>query len=451
MVKDMTTGPAWKHILFFSLPLMAGNFLQQLYNAVDGIIVGQFVSAEAFSSVGLNLSLTMLFIAFAIGLGVGIAVVVAQYFGAQRMDDLLRAIDTALIIMGVIGAVLTAVGITCSGWLLKTILQVPEELLYMSKLYFSIYCTGLFFQFMYNGIAAVLRGVGDSRSTLYFLMVSAIMNIVLDLLFVAVIKLSVAGAAIATVISQAACFIVSYIYLRRRFASARGKKFDKQIGLVILKLGLPSALQQSIVALGNIAIQRLVNGFGQASIGGYAAANRIDGFMFIPISSFQMSLASYTGQNVGAGRMDRIKSGLVSTCAMSMSVVIVIGILLYVFAAPAVSFFGMSGEGLRRGVEQVRFLAPCYIIFSIYLSTGGVLQGAGDTLMFSAATLGALGTRVFGSYVTVALGWLGYSSPWVCTPIGWSVALIIVLTRYFTGGWKNKAVVKKAAKEGEEL
>ena len=449
MTKDMSYGSPWKHILIFALPLMAGNFLQQLYNTVDGIIVGQFVSEDAFSAVGLNMALSMLFISFAIGLGVGIAVVIAQYFGAQKYDDLARGIDTALIIMGAFGIVLTVLGLLGANWFLTVVLQVPENLFSMSKLYFSIYCTGLFFQFMYNCIASVLRGVGDSRSTLYFLIVSAGMNIGLDILFVAAFHWGVAGVAIATVISQAACFVVSYIYLRRRFAPAKGSHFDKAIAALILKLGLPSGVQQSIVALGNIGMQRLVNGFGQASIAGYAAANRIDGAMFIPISSFQMALASYTGQNIGAGKMERVKSGLLSTYAMSLSVVAVIGILLFTCAEPIVSLFGLEGESLSRGAQQIRFLAPFYLVFSLYLSTGGALQGAGDTVLFSIATLTALGIRVIGGYLSTYMGWLGYNAAWVVIPIGWSAALIIVVVRYLTGGWKKKAVAGKYADEGE--
>ena len=442
----MTVGPEWKLILLFTLPIMAGNFLQQLYNTADGIVVGNFVGEDAFSSVGTCAPLTFLFLAFAIGLSVGAGVVVSQYFGARLHEELNAAVDTALILLGAIGILMSALAFLLAPWLLGTILGVPEKIFRGAVLYFRIYACGLFFQFMYNAITSVLRSVGDSKATLYFLVVSASVNIVLDLLFVIVFHWNIAGAAVATVLAQIACASVSYIYLRRKFPEAcRGRGFSPKICGLMLKLGLPAAMQQSIVSVGGVALQRLVNSFGQVSIAAYAAGNRIDNFVFVPIMGFLTGLSTFTGQNMGAGRLDRVRRGLRSTLVMSLTTTLVIGTLLFVFARPVITFFGLSGDSLGRGVEQVRFLAFTFLIFATNLCVCGVLQGSGDVLMQSTVTLMALVVRVVLAYVGVALGWFGYEAIWVTTPIGWAGAFIVCWTRYLTGGWKKKAVAGKLA------
>ena len=442
----MTSGPEWKLILLFTLPIMAGNFLQQLYNTVDGIVVGNFVGEDAFSAVGTCTPLTFLCLGIAIGLSVGVGVVISQYYGAQLHDKLNAAIDTALVLLGLIGVLIAAVAFLLTPWLLSTVLGVPENILGGAVVYFRIYACGLIFQFLYNGITAILRSMGDSRATLYFLIVSTTVNIILDLLFVIVFRWNVAGAAIATVLAQAACCTVSYLYLRRRFRDAcLGRNFDRALCILMLKLGIPSAIQHSIVSVGNVVLQRLVNGFGPVSIAAYSAGNRIDSFMTVPIMGFQAGLSTFTGQNIGAGRLDRVRRGLRVTLVMSLTITLLFGILLYTCAGPVISFFGLSGASHARGVEQVHFLAFMFLIFATYLCACGVLQGSGDVLMQSSVTLIALVIRVAVSYTGVALGWFGYEAVWVTTPMGWGGAFIVAWLRYFTGGWKKKAVAGKMA------
>ena len=444
MKRDMTTGKEWVRILLFTLPIMAGNLLQQLYNTVDGIIVGQFVSETAFSGVATCQPLAYFFLAFATGLSVGVGIVVAQYFGAGKHDRLPVAIDTALLLLGSLGLLLTVVSFIIAPFVLKNVLNVPDGILQYSISYFRIYALGLFFQFIYNSIAAMLRGLGDSKAILLFLVVATVLNTVLDLLFVVTFKWSVAGAAIATVIAQVACASVSYIYLRNKFPYMKaGEHWNGGISVMMVKLGLPIAVQQSVVSVGHGSMQRLVNGFSIEAPGivaAYGAGTRLNNFVYVPIMGFQSGLASFTGQNMGAGNLDRVRRGFRKTIMMSLTVTVLMSILLYVFAASVVSLFGLTGNALSVGVEQIRFLTLCIWMFCCYMTLGGVLQGSGDTVLQSITTLSALAMQITAAYTLVHFGVLGYNAAWVSTPIGWTLAITITYTRYFTGGWKKKAI-----------
>ncbi|MBO4831152.1 MAG: MATE family efflux transporter [Oscillospiraceae bacterium] len=445
MKKDMTSGVVWKQILLFALPVMAGNVLQQLYITVDGIIVGKYIGEAALSSVGLCQPLTMFWQAIAIGTSIGAGVVVSQYFGAKRKSELPLVIDTALTLLAILGVVCTVLALLTSKFFLRVLLGVPEHLLGESLIYYRIFACSMFFCFLYNAASFVLRGVGDSNSTMYFLLVTTVMNIGLDLLFVAVFHWGVAGAAVATLIAQAVCFAVSYWYLRRYFSPAEGRHFDSVLCRLMLKLGIPAAAQQCVVALGNIAMQRLVNSFGQASIAAYTASQRVDSFVFFPIFGYQTALSNFTGQNIGAGKLDRVKRGLVSTLIMAAVTALVICVLLYTLAPNLVSFFSLTGEASRRGILMIRFIAKFFIVFAVYMSFCGVLQGAGDVAFQSGVSFTALFTRAVLGYVGVAVGILGYNAAWVPTPIGWGIALIMAVTRYISGRWKTKAVTKASA------
>lgn len=444
MKKDMTNGKEWKLILLFTLPIMAGNLLQQLYNTIDGVIVGNFAGETAFAGVGTCQPLTFLFLALAMGLSVGVGIVISQFFGAGKNEQLGVAIDTALLLLGACGLALSILAVAIAPFMLRVVLSVPQAVLPFAVRYFRLYALGLFFQFIYNGIAATLRGFGDSKAILYFLMIATVLNTGLDLLFVVVFGWGVAGAAVATVIAQIGCASTSYIYLRRKLPFSKGgEHWNGGIASTMAKLGLPIAAQQSIVAFGNGSMQRLVNGFGATTpgvIAAFGAGVRLDSFIHVPIMGFQSGLASFTGQNIGAGKLDRVKRGLRVSLLMSMSTTIVMSLLLYTFATPVVTLFGLTDNALSIGVEQVRYLTMFFWMFSGYMTLGGLLQGSGDTLVQSATTLTALIMRILSGYLAVEFGLLGYNAAWVTTPIGWGFAIAISYTRFFTGGWKKKAV-----------
>jgi putative MATE family efflux protein len=445
MKKDMTAGSEWKLILSFTIPIMLTNLLQQFYNTVDGVVVGNFAqnSDLSLSAVGTCAGMTMLFLAFAMGLSVGSGVVVAQYYGAKRYDELAVVVDTSLILLTIFGVVISILGAALTPTLLVHVLKVPDTILPMARSYLQIYCVGLVFQFIYNCAAFILRGIGDSKASLYFLIISTALNIVLDTAFVVAFHWDVPGVAWATVFAQIGCAAASYFYLRRKFPFVKGgRHFDGALCKTVLKIGVPTAVQQSIVSFGNIAMQRLVNGFGEACMGAYTVGSQIMNFVFVPVIGFQSGLANFAGQNIGAGRYDRVKRGYRATIVMSLVITVLFCIVLKVFAEPIIALFGLSDPvAVAMGIEQIQFLTWFFWFFALYMTLGGVLQGAGDTVLQSAATLTALILRIVVGYVGVYFGWFGYAAAWSTSPIGWAAAVLITNIRYFTGGWKKKALV----------
>jgi len=442
---DMTTGAEWRHILLFTLPIMAGNLLQQLYNAVDGVIVGNFVGSNALAAVGTTIPLVVLLLALAMGLGMGGGVIVAQLFGAAEHDKLRRAASTILIFLTGLSLLATGAGLLLAPAFLRHLMQVPEEIFEMSLLYIRIYCLGLVFQFLYNAVAAMLRGLGNSRAILFFLLIASIVNIPLSLLFVAGFHWSVGGAAVATVISQAISAVISLIYMFRRFPEFRPKSgeglFDLKLCKLILKFGGPAVLQQSTVAIGFLFMQRLINSFGPVTMQAVAAAGRIDQFLAIPIFAFQMGLTTFIGQNIGAGRIDRVRRGLWAAQGMSFAMAAVLSIAVYLFAPAAVSIFGVEALALGQGVAYLRYIALFIVLFSVYKGLCGFLQGTGDVLAPSISVTIALTTRIVVAYLLVHFDILGYTAIWAAVPMGWGVGLTLVLIRYLSGAWKSKGIV----------
>lgn len=442
---SMTEGSEWKLILLFTLPIMAGNFLQQLYNAVDGIIVGNYVSEAAFTSVGACHQLIMLFLGLSVGMSAGCSILISQYYGAKQMENLRQAASSSLILMGCIGLFLSVVGGGVSRWLMGSVLQVPSHLLADATAYFSIYCYGLVFQFIYNGVAALLRSIGDSSATLYFLAISAVTNVALDLLFVVVFHWGVVGVGVATLIAQGLCAVASLVYMAWRhpiFRFGRGEfRFYKDKGALALKLGIPATLQQSVVSFGNLAIQRLVNSFGQTVMAAFTAGVRLNQFIMIPIFGFNVGISTFTGQNVGAGKLDRVASARRQTLAMSAASCLITSFASVALAVPLVRLFGLDGPSLELGVRFIRDIAPLFLIFSLQQPSLGLLQGSGDVRFTAATTLLNLVVRVIASYWLVLGTSLTYRGLWLGMPIGWMVALLLCLVRYYSGVWKTKSLV----------
>ncbi len=442
--KLMTEGSEWKHILLFTLPLMAGNFLQQLYNAVDGIVVGNFAAAgeDALSAVGTCAPVTMLFIAIAMGMSTGCSILIAQLHGARRYEEMRRAVATSLILVIAIGLVLSVAGSLVARWILEHILSVPAHILPDATAYFAIYCFGLVFQFAYNIVSFILRSLGDSAATLYFLLVSSVANIVLDLVFVICFHWDVPGVAIATVIAQALSAVVSVIYMFRKYPILRfGKgefRFHREQAVLALRLSIPTTLQQCIVSSGHIAIQRIVNDFGITAA--YTAGMRMENFITIPVFSFNVGMATFTGQNVGAGRLDRVRRGFRSTQIMGLAVCALVGALAFAAAGPLVGLFGVEGETQAVAAEYLRFVGPCLLIFCIYIITNGVLQGSGDVVFTAVNTVSNLAIRCAAAYLLAYLTPLGGRAAWMSLPISWTYAMVLSLVRYQRGKWKDKAV-----------
>ena len=455
MAKTLTQGKEWKLILLFTLPLIAGNLLQQMYNAVDGIVVGNFAAAgeDALSAVGTCTPVTMIFLAVAMGMSSGCSILIAQLYGAHRYDEMRQAISSSLILVGILGLCLTVVGSVIAKWFLVYVLVVPDSFLADATAYFSIYCFGLLFQFVYNIVSFILRSLGDSSATLYFLLVSSVTNIILDMLFVAVFHWDVPGVAIATVIAQALSAVVSVIYMFKKYPSLRfGKgefRFYRDKGRLALRLGIPTTLQQCIVSMGNLAVQRVVNDFGITA--GYTAGLRVENFVSTLPLSFNVGISTFTGQNIGAGRLDRVHRGLQATWGMGLGVCAGVGLLTYLMATPLARLFGVGGDALTVAVAYIHVLSPSLLVFGMYYITTGVLHGSGDVNFTAANSLVSLGIRCGAAYILAYFTPLGGAAVWISPVIGWGVVMLLALARYKWGPWRTKAVTtaKKMPEEQE--
>ena len=449
MAKDMTTGKEWKLILSFTLPLIGGNLLQQIYSLADSLIVGNFAGQTALASVGTSFPITFLLLALATGLTNGIGVMASQFFGAKNADAFRRNLSTACFTLLGAGILITILGILTSRPLLAGLLQADASILDDALLYLRIYCIGLVFQFAYNTFAAILRSIGDSRSTMYFLLIATVVNIVLDLIFVQFWQ--VAGVAWATVIAQAVSAITAGIYLFRKVELARFQggqfRFHKEMFTMSLRLGVPTSIQQCSVGLGMVLMQRLINSFGVDTISAITAAMKLESFAMVPIMMFYMGLSNFTGQNMGAGKLDRIKRGYHQTMVMAMITCAGI-ILLLIFAGPyAIGLFHMNEAATAIGSEYLRTLAWFFLIFCVMYITNGVLQGSGDVAY---PTAGSMIVRVIVANIMATFPAIGYRSIFYSIPIGWACGTAIVFIRYLTGKWKTKGVVRSNAQNTKE-
>lgn len=447
MKGSMTQGAEWKHLLLFALPLMGGQALQQLYNTVDGIIVGNFVGDIALGAVGVCGPVTMLFTSIAIGMCTGVSVVVSQYFGAGKIGEMRRASSTSIIMLLVMGAVFSVVGALFGRTLLTGLLGVGEWYIDDASTYFAIYAVGLVFQFAYNAFAALLRAVGDSKATLYFLLISSVTNLILDLVFVIVFHWGVAGAAIATVISQAVSAVVAGVYMVRKHQSLRFEKgefrWHAASARLVFKLAAPSTLQQVVMSCGYLSLQRIVNHFGAIYPGlmsGATAGQRVESFVMIPVFGFGTAMSTFTGQNMGAGNLDRVKKGRRVCLLMGVSSCVAIMILVLALRVPLISLFGVSEEGLVYGVRYLNILCPGLFLFGMYIINNGILQGSGDVAYTAFILLTSFAVRIVLAYSLAYTTSLEYMAVWISQPVGWLCNMLLSWGRYFVGTWKKKGV-----------
>ena len=448
----MTQGAEWKHLLVFALPLMGGQVLQQLYNTVDGIVVGNFVGDIALGAVGVCAPVALLFTAIAIGMCSGVSVVVAQCFGAGKQDEMRRSAATSIFMLLAMGLVFSVVGAVFARGFLGDVLGVGDWYIDDAVLYFRIYAIGLIFQYAYNAFAALLRAVGDSKATLYFLLISSVVNLVLDLIFVIVFHWGVAGAAIATVISQAVSAVVAGMYMVRKhdvFRFGKGEfRWHSNSAKLVLRLAAPSTLTQVVMSCGNLALQRIVNDFGGIYAGlmsGATAGQRVESFISIPMFAFGTAMATFTGQNVGAGKLDRVKKGRRVGLLMGVAVSLVVTVIVLLLRAPLISLFGVSEEGMRYGMIYLNIFCPGLFLFGLYIINNGILQGSGDVGYTAFILITSFTLRIILAYTLAYRTGLEYMAPWLMQPVGWFINAALSWGRYFQGGWKKKAVVRKEA------
>ena len=443
----MTEGPEWKSILRFTLPLMAANILQQLYNIVDGIIVGNFVGQDALSAVGTCGPLTAFFIALAFGMSVGAGILMSQYFGARQHGALRETAATTLLLMLALGLGFTALGIAVARPMLGRFLLVPDSFLEDAVRYFRIYCVGLVFSFVYNITSFTLRSVGDSSSTLYFLLVAAAANVGLDLLFVAVFRWGVAGAAWATNIAQALSAAVSLVYMQRRHALLRFRlrelRFHADKARLCIRLGVPTTVQQIIITCGTLAIQRVINSFGNDFIAGMTAANRAYAILTAPCGAFNSSTSTFAGQNLGAGKPERARRGAWESAGMCFALGLLLGIPAFLLAEPIIGLFGVSGPVCALGAPYIRVCGLALPVFGVYMAVSGTYRGAGDVLAATSITVCCLFFRTAATYLLAYCTDLGPLSVAYGLLFDWIPCTVIGLLRFRFGPWREKALVRQ--------
>jgi len=446
-MKDLTQGSEAKAIAFFALPMLLGNVFQQFYNMVDSFVVGRFVGTSALAAVGTSFPVVFLMIALIMGVTMGSTVLVAQYFGAKERDKVRATVDTAYIFLFWAGLFLTVAGILLTDPILR-LLKVPEEIRPEAATYLRIIFAGSLPSFGYNAVAAILRGLGDSKTPLYLLIVATLLNIVLDLAFVVVFHWGVAGVAWATIISQTVSFVGAIVVLNKKNEFLRLKlkelRFDAKIFKLSLKIGLPTGVQQTLVAAGMMALARIVNGFGAQTMAAYAAASRLDTFASMPAMSLGAAATTFVGQNLGARKPERVRRGHLSAVAIGAVFSLLTAALVIVFGKPLVGIFSTDPEVIAIGARYLLIVGLFYVLFSTMFITNGVLRGAGAAMVPMFNTILALWVvRIpLAALFSGPLG-MGTDGIWWSIPAGWLVGATAATTYYLSGKWKNKVVVGK--------
>lgn len=379
----MTEGNIWKQILLFSVPLVLGNLLQELYNTVDSVIVGNYVGSHGLAAVSAGTALINLFIAFSQGSAVGAGVLIAQYLGAEDEKATHSAVHTSLAVSVVLGAVLSILAFLFGGKILIW-MKTPESVLGEASIYLRIYGIGILFNIVYNMAAGIINAAGNAKKSLEYLGVASVLNIILDLVLIVGAGMGAAGAAVATTISQLVSCVLALGYLMqsREIYRVEIRKIRIQKGMLfrIIALGLPTGIQNMLTSFSNVIVQSGVNGFGAGAMAGFGAYMKIDGFNIMPIRSFTMAITTFAGQNYGAGKGERVKKGMWITLAIGAIYTVITAVLLLTFSREMIGLFTKEPEVIRYGVLVMRYLCPFYAILSVMHILAGVARGLGKTL-----------------------------------------------------------------------
>ena len=454
MARDFTSGSPMKTIFLFAIPMLLGNLFQQLYSTVDSIIVGNYEGAHALAAVSASGSIQFLLVAIAFGFTAGMSVVISQVYGARDYAKMKRVFSTGFIFIICLSICLGIFGVIITKPVLH-LLNTPENIMPNSAKYLSIMFMGMPFQFVYNMYASVLRAVGDSKTPLYFLIVAALTNIVLDIVFVATFGMGVAGVAWATLLSQALSGFLCHLYVGKKvpiFKLGKGEwVFDKQIIGAIINYGLPSAVQQSVVSVGMMFVQSYVNFFGADMTAAFGVSNRIENFVTMPLMQFAMALSMFAGQNIGAGQEKRAKEGVKATIIMQLIFGITMAFVLPVVAPSIINLFGLAEDVkvVELASMGIGFAAKFLFIFGLFQALNQFHRGVGDTKFAMVASICMVFVRVPATAYMVNTLQLGEISIWAGMVIGWCTAFTLNLIRYTTGGWRGKAYVSKRVEPKE--
>lgn len=439
MNRDLTVGRPESVLWKFCLPLFGSVIFQQLYNIADSLVAGKFIGENALAAVGNSYEITLIFIAFAFGCNIGCSVIVSRFFGAKQLKDMKTAVYTTLIASAVLCTVLMIFGIALGGRLLSMI-HTPENIFADSKLYLDIYIWGLPFLMFYNIATGIFSALGDSRTPFIFLAVSSVSNIAVDILFVAVFHMGVAGVAWATFLCQGISCILAMIVVFRRFYKIKveGKTpvFSWELLRKIAGIAVPSILQQSFISVGNIIIQGVINGFGAGVIAGYSASVKLNNLVITSFTTLGNGISNFTAQNMGAKKLPRIRDGFKAGVKMVWSLSVPFVILYITVGKWLIAFFmdNPSDTALNTGILFLRILAPFYFVISVKLVADGILRGAGLMKQFMIGTFTDLILRVV--LAIVLAGQFGAVGIWCAWPIGWTIAMCLSVFFYVHGPWR---------------
>lgn len=446
---DFTKGNATRQILIFTLPMLIGNVFQQVYNMVDAMVVGRYVSGDALASVGTAGVILNFMLAVMAGLTTGASVLLAQFFGAKQQDNVKRTVSTSFIFLAVLQLVVSVGGFLIIPAFLR-LMSVPADIFGDTVLYLRIMLAGMIFPMIYNVYVAYLRALGDTKRPLYILIFSTVLNLGLDLLFVLRFRLGVAGVAYATIVAQALAALCIYLYVRRYMQILRVDKlvFDRSLFGPLLRYSIPSAIQLSMTSLASLTIVRLVNSFGSVILAGYTAATKLDQFAMMPLSNVSMAISTFCAQNMGAGREDRarqgLRSGLIIMCGMSVGLS---GLLLLCGRWLVSQFVDAAAVDavsiVSAGNSYLMVLACFYLLFAVFFAFNGFFRGVGDAVIVMALTITSLTIRALSSYALNYFTGMGVASIAWSIPIGWGLCGAFCVYYYKARKWAGKAAVRR--------
>ena len=431
-----------KALLIFAFPMIIGNLFQQFYTMVDSVVVGRFVSEHALAAVGASYSLTNVFISIAIGGGVGASVLTSRYFGSREYRKMKTSVTTAMLSFLMVSLILGGIGLFF-GQEIMELLNTPENILEQATEYLNIYFLGLPFLFMYNILSAMFNALGRSKIPLYLLIFSSVFNIVLDVVFVREFHMGVAGVAWATLIAQGISAVVAFLLFVREMKQYQGEKgdtrFDKEEFSRMSRIALPSILQQSTVSIGMMLVQSVVNSFGAEMLAGFSAAMRIESICIVPMAAMGNVMSSFTAQNLGAGKQERVVKGYHTGYGIVFGFGIILCVILEFFYQPLIGMFlGEEGTALAMstGTDYLRFIGWFFAFIGLKMITDGLLRGAGDMKMFTVANLVNLSIRVIMAVTLAPV--FGIAMVWYAVPVGWAANYVISFLEYRKGKWRKK-------------
>lgn len=440
-LRDMTVGSPTKHILLFALPLLAGSFLQQLYNMVDSWVVGNYVGDGALAAVGVSFPVIFMFTSLFMGLSSGGTVVISQYYGAGKLDRVRDAVDTIYTAFLAAALPVTAAALLLVKPILA-ILRVDPAAYHEAWLYLMIVCAGLVGSIGYNTNAGILNGLGNSRTTLLFLSIAAVMNIVLDLVLVLLAGWGVVGVAVGTVVSQTFSWLFGLFYINRHYPQAAihpfSLRFDKTLFRQVMRIGLPAGLQMSLVSIGAMAVMSKINSYGKSFSAAYNVGSRLDQMAFLAVQSLTNAVTAFVGQNTGAKKPERVRQGVRASAAMAAGWCLVMTAALMLLAPRLVGAFSPEEAVIRAGVNYLYSIMPFYVLFGTFYVLNGAMRGAGDSVFpMVNVLLSLILVRVPAVYALANR--FGPDRMYYGIGIGWCVGFVLCVTYYLSGRWKRRS------------